>query len=42
MRQPSTIKRLRHPSAGQLTFEYMSLEVTGSPGMRFVVCTPTA
>jgi len=41
MRQPSTVKRIRHPSAGQLTFEYMSLEVTERPGMRFVVCTPT-
>jgi len=39
--QPSTAKRIRHPSAGQLVFEYMSLDVTGCPGMRFVVCTPS-
>ncbi|MCG0483787.1 helix-turn-helix transcriptional regulator [Pseudomonas aeruginosa] len=38
--QPSTVKRIRHPSAGQLEFEYMSLDVSESPGMRFVVCTP--
>lgn len=41
MHQPSTVKRSRHPSSGQLVFEYMSLDVTGQPGMRFVVCTPT-
>jgi len=41
MRQPTTIKRIRHPSAGQLVFEYMSLDVTDRPGMRVVVCTPT-
>ena len=40
MRQPSTVKRIRHPSAGQLEFEYMSLDVSDCPGMRFVVCTP--
>ncbi|MBV8923801.1 MAG: helix-turn-helix domain-containing protein [Bradyrhizobium sp.] len=40
IRQPSTVKRIRHPSAGQLIFEYMSLDVTDHPGMRFVVCTP--
>jgi transcriptional regulator with XRE-family HTH domain len=39
MRQPSTVKRIRHPS-GQLEFEYMSLDVIDRPGMRFVVCTP--
>jgi transcriptional regulator with XRE-family HTH domain len=36
----STVKRLRHPTAGLLTFEYLSLDVTGHPGMRLVVCTP--
>jgi hypothetical protein len=40
VRQPSTVKRIRHPSAGQLEFEYMSLDVSDCPGMRFVVCTP--
>jgi len=40
IRQPSTIKRIRHPTAGHLFFEYMSLDVTECPGMRFVVCTP--
>jgi hypothetical protein len=38
--QPSTVKRVRHPSAGQLVFEYMSLDVAGHPGMRLIVCTP--
>lgn len=41
MHQPSTVKRIRHPSAGQLVFEYMSLDVTGHSGMRFFVCTPS-
>ncbi len=38
--KPSTVKRIRHPSLGLLVFEYTSLEVTGCPGMRAVVCTP--
>ena len=38
--QPSTVKRIDHPSAGPLTFEYMSLSVADCPGMRLVVCTP--
>ncbi len=38
--QPSTIKRVRHPTAGQIEFEYMSLDVSDHPGMRLVVCTP--
>jgi transcriptional regulator with XRE-family HTH domain len=38
--QPSTVKRIRHPTAGQLVFEYMALDVTDRPGMRLVVCTP--
>lgn len=40
LQQPSTIKRITHPDAGLLVFEYMSLSVEGCPGMRFVVCTP--
>lgn len=40
MHQPSTIKRIDHPSAGQIEFEYMSLDVSDHPGMRFIVCTP--
>jgi transcriptional regulator with XRE-family HTH domain len=40
LQQPSTIKRIMHPDAGPLVFEYMSLSVDGCPGMRFVVCTP--
>lgn len=39
MHQPSTVKRIQHPSAGQLVFEYMSLDVIGHSGMRFFVCT---
>ncbi|WP_247749324.1 MULTISPECIES: helix-turn-helix transcriptional regulator [unclassified Rhizobium] len=41
LHQPSTVKRIQHPSAGQLEFEYMSLDVSGGGGMRFVVCTPS-
>lgn len=40
LQQPSTVKRIQHPEAGLLIFEYMSLSVDGCPGMRFVVCTP--
>ena len=40
MHQPSTVKHILHPTAGLLVFEYMALDVTGHPGMRFVVCTP--
>jgi transcriptional regulator with XRE-family HTH domain len=40
VQQPSTVKRIRHPIAGRLVFEYMSLDVPDPPGMRFVVCTP--
>lgn len=39
--QPSTVKRIQHPTAGRLIFEYMSLDVANHPGMRFVVCTPS-
>ena len=38
--QPSTVKRIRHPTAGLMEFEYSSLEVSDCPGMRLVVCTP--
>lgn len=40
VRQPSTIKRVNHPTAGQIEFEYMSLDVTDRPGMRLIICTP--
>lgn len=40
VRQPSTIKRINHPTAGQLNFEYTALDITDCPGMRLVVCTP--
>jgi len=40
LRQPSTVKRIRHPAAGPLVFEYASLDVADRPGMRLVVCTP--
>ncbi len=42
LHQPSTVKRVRHPTAGLLTFEYMGLAVTDRPGMRLIVCTPMA
>jgi len=37
--QASTIKRLRHPTAGRLSFEHMSLEVAEQPGLRLIVFT---
>lgn len=37
---PSTVKRIQHPSEGLLEFEYLNLDVTQAPGMRFIVCTP--
>lgn len=40
LQQPSTIKRITHPDAGLLVFEYMSLTVEGCPGMCSIVCTP--
>lgn len=40
LHQPSTVKRILHPQAGMLHFEYMSLEVGAQPGLRLVVCTP--
>ncbi|MCW5627050.1 MAG: transcriptional regulator, partial [Burkholderiales bacterium] len=39
--QPSTIKRIQHPTAGTLVFEILSLDVSDRPGMRFVVWTPS-
>jgi transcriptional regulator with XRE-family HTH domain len=35
-------KRIRHPEMGTMTFEYMSLAVDGSGGLRLVVYTPRA
>lgn len=40
IQQPSTVKRLQHPCDGQIEFEYLNLDVSESPGMRFIVCTP--
>ena len=40
LQQPSTVKRVHHPTAGLLCFEYTRLAVTDCPGMRLVVCTP--
>jgi len=42
LHQAPTVKRVRRPGAGQLSFEYLSLEVSGHPGMRVVVCTPAS
>jgi hypothetical protein len=33
-------KRIRHPVAGRMTFEYTSLEVTGQGDLKLVVYTP--
>jgi len=41
MHRPSTVKRVQHPSAGQLVFEYMRLDVTDRPSMRLIICTPS-
>jgi transcriptional regulator with XRE-family HTH domain len=38
----STIKRIQHPSSGELFFEYMSLDISACPGMRLIVCTPVS
>ena len=40
MYQAPTVKRIQHPNAGLLIFEYMSLRVDACPGMRLIVCTP--
>ncbi|WP_343593694.1 helix-turn-helix transcriptional regulator [Paracidovorax wautersii] len=33
-------KRIQHPLAGRMTFEYTGLEITDRPGMKLVVYTP--
>ncbi|WP_254460562.1 helix-turn-helix transcriptional regulator [Xanthomonas sacchari] len=33
-------KRIQHPEAGRMTFEYTTLEVADRPGMKLVVYTP--
>ncbi len=38
----SSHKRIRHPVAGRMTFEYTSLLVTGQADMKLVVYTPLA
>jgi transcriptional regulator with XRE-family HTH domain len=40
--QPSTVKRVRHPSGEERVFEYTSLDITECPDMRLVVCTPVS
>jgi transcriptional regulator with XRE-family HTH domain len=40
LRSLSSHKRIKHPVAGRMTFEYTSLEVTGQAGMKLVVYTP--
>jgi hypothetical protein len=39
-RSLSNHKRIKHPIAGRMTFEYTSLEVTGQIDMKLVVYTP--
>jgi len=41
-RSLSSHKRIRHPVAGRMTFEYTSFAVTGSADMQLVVYTPLA
>lgn len=33
-------KRIRHPIAGRMTFEYTTLEITGQAGIKLIVYTP--
>lgn len=40
LHRPSTVKRVQHPIAGALVFDYMRLDVADSPSMRLIVCTP--
>jgi hypothetical protein len=40
LRSLSSHKRIQHPIAGRMTFEYSSFAVTGSPDMKLVVYTP--
>jgi transcriptional regulator with XRE-family HTH domain len=42
LRSLSSHKRIRHPVAGRMTFEYTSLLVTGQADMKLVVYTPLA
>ena len=42
LRSLSSHKRIRHPVAGRMTFEYTSLLVTGHADMKLVVYTPLA
>ena len=42
LRALSSHKRIRHPVAGRMTFEYTSLLVTGQADMKLVVYTPLA
>ena len=36
----SSLKRIRHPARGRMTFEYTSFAVTNQPDMKLVVYTP--
>jgi transcriptional regulator with XRE-family HTH domain len=40
LRSLSSRKRIKHPIAGRMTFEYTSLQVTGQVDMKLVVYTP--
>ena len=40
LRSLSNHKRIRHPIAGRLTFEYTSFAVTGSADVKLIVYTP--
>jgi transcriptional regulator with XRE-family HTH domain len=40
LRSLSSHKRIKHPVAGRMTFEYTSFEVTGQADMKLVVYTP--
>ena len=42
IRSLSSHKRIRHPVAGRMTFEYTTFAVTGSADMKLVVYTPLA
>ena len=42
IRSLSSHKRIRHPVAGRMTFEYTTFAVTGSTDMKLVVYTPLA
>jgi transcriptional regulator with XRE-family HTH domain len=36
----SSLKRVKHPVAGRMTFEYTSFTVTAQPDLKFIVYTP--